>query len=100
MADFTFTTEAAPHIAHAVKHVVHHAAPTMAAVSPVIKQGFSMLTLFLSSMTSMGIGFGLGWYIKGRGMTGVQIDLNNIKADVENLKAKFSTPVAVTATAG
>jgi len=44
--------------------------------------------------------FALGWYIKGRGMTGVQIDLNNVKTDVENLKSKVlptvgaATPVA------
>lgn len=42
------------------------------------------------------ISFGLGWYIKGRGMTGVQIDLNNVKTDVENIKARvFPTPAPV-----
>lgn len=54
------------------------------------------MSAIISSLVSAGVGFGLGWYIKGRGLTGVQNDLNNIKTDVENLKAHvFPTPVAV-----
>jgi len=42
----------------------------------------------ISSIISLGVGFGAGWYVKGRGMTGVQNDLNNIKNDITNIKAK------------
>jgi hypothetical protein len=85
----------APAVKPAVKHIAH-AAPHML---PIIKQGYSMLSMLIASGISAGIGFGLGWYIKGRGMTGVQIDLNNIKSDVENLKAKvFPTSTAAQAT--
>jgi hypothetical protein len=80
-------------------HHIHHAAPAVKAAvchAPVIvKQGYSMISMIVSSAVAAGIGFGLGWYIKGRGMTGVQNDLNNIKTDVENLKAKiFPAPAA------
>lgn len=91
--DFSSMPDVAIHAHHAATHVAH-VAKTCTMAAPVIKQGFSMLTMFLTSMGSMAAGFGLGWYIKGRGMTGVQIDLNNVKTDVENLKARFSTPVA------
>ena len=75
-----------PHVAH---HV-HHLPMAVAAVAavPPITTGVSMLTTLISSAVSGGVMFGLGWYIKGRGMTGVKNDINNIKTDVENLKAK------------
>ena len=69
----------------------------MAACLPSIKMGVPMLTSLISSIVTGAVGFGLGWYVKGRGMTGVQIDLNNVKTDVENLKNKLfpvqATPV-------
>lgn len=59
--------------------------------------GVTYMHAILSSAITAVLGFGLGWYIKGRGMTGVQIDLNNVKTDVEALKAKIMpvTPVAI-----
>jgi len=90
MTDLSFSTDMVPHaqvVAHHAKHVVHH-------VAPVIKQGYSMLSLLLSSVASLAAGFGLGWYIKGRGMTGVKIDLNNVKSDVEKIKAQVFPAVA------
>lgn len=69
-----------------IPHVAHH----VAALKPVIIQGYSMFSMLISSAVSGGVMFGLGWYVKGRGMTGVQNDLNNVKQDVEALKAKFS----------
>lgn len=78
----------APHVATHVKHVIH-SAPHL--ITP-IKQGYSMITTLISSAVTGGIMFGLGWYIKGRGMAGVQIDMNNIKTDIVNIKAKLSAP--------
>ena len=54
-----------------------------------------ILNTIIASVVSLLVGGGLGWYIKGRGMTGVQIDLNNVKTDVENIKNKLFpvTPV-------
>ena len=78
--------QVAPHIKHVAKHV-HHVAPT---VIPIVKQGHSMLSLIVSNISTAVIVGGLAWYIRGRGFAGVQIDINNIKTDIENLKAKIS----------
>lgn len=67
-----------------VSHVAHCA--------PLIPTGISYMTAIISSLISLAAGFGLGWYVKGRGMTGVQNDLNNVKVDISNLKAKFDAP--------
>lgn len=58
------------------------------------------LTQFIIGGVAVVIAFVLGWYIKGRGMTGVKIDLNNVKTDVENIKSKIfpSTPAVAAAT--
>lgn len=75
-----------PQVAHATQHI------------HTIQTGVSTLTAFISSLVSAAVAGGLGWYIRGRGMTGVQIDLKNIKTDIENLKNRVSgapTPVAV-----
>lgn len=61
-------------------HIAHACTTTMI--------GVPMITTMISSAVSALVGAGLGWYIKGRGMAGVQIDLANVKADVENLKSK------------
>lgn len=56
--------------------------------------GVTYTKALLASAISAAIAFGLAWYIKGRGMAGVQVDLNNIKTDVEGLKNKFGETVA------
>lgn len=66
-----------------------HVAQCAAQAKPLFNLGYSFMTLFITSLISSGAGFGMGWYIKGRGMTGVKIDLQNVKTDVENLKAKI-----------
>lgn len=49
-------------------------------------------------MASMLSGLGLGYYLGERGWTGVKADMNNLKTDIEILKAKFSpAPVVVSA---
>jgi hypothetical protein len=55
---------------------------------PHLISGVSYMDAIISSIISLGVGFGAGWYVKGRGMTGVQNDLNNIKNDITNIKAK------------
>lgn len=73
-----------------VSHVTH--------VKPIIHTmliGVTYMTALYYSMASLAAGFGLGWYIKGRGMAGVQIDINNIKTDIVNLKNKISPPAPV-----
>lgn len=72
-------------------HHIQHIKP----MAHAVVTGVPMLYTAISSLASMGIGFGLGWYIKGRGMTGVKIDIGNIKTDIENLKAKLSAPSVV-----
>lgn len=72
-----------------VSHIAHCA--------PLIPTGISYMTAIISSLISLAAGFGLGWYIKGRGMAGVKIDLNNVKTDVENLKSKFNVPTPTVA---
>lgn len=92
--DFSLPAQVAPAVHH-VAHAAHH----VAAVAPVIKTvlvGVTYKMAAIYSVISLAAGFGLGWYIKGRGMAGVQIDLNNVKTDVENLKDKVfpvATPV-------
>lgn len=69
-----------------IPHVAHHAAH----IKPIIQTGVPMITTMISSAVSMLIGGGLGWYAKGRGMTGVQNDLANVKVDIEALKSKLT----------
>lgn len=78
-------------IAPAASHHVAHAAP----VIKTVLVGVTYMTAIIASALSAGVAFGLGWYIRGRGLAGVQIDLVNIKNDVANLKAKLSAPTAV-----
>lgn len=72
-------------------HHIQHIKP----MAHAVVTGVPMLYTAISSLVSMGIGFGLGWYIKSRGMAGVKIDIGNIKTDIENLKAKLSAPSVV-----
>jgi hypothetical protein len=68
---------------------------------PCIQTGVSLMTALISSAIAAAIGGGLAWYIRGRGMAGVQIDLNNVKNDISNIKGRLdgtpaATPVVVT----
>lgn len=72
----------APAVKPIVKHVIVHAKP----VIHTIQTGYSMLTLFLTSVGSLVAGFGTGYYVKSRGMTGIKADLATVKTDVANLQ--------------
>jgi hypothetical protein len=68
---------------------------TVHAVAPQIKYvltGVSYMTAVIASAVSAAVAAGLAWYVRGRGMAGVQIDLNNAKNEVANLQAKLSAP--------
>lgn len=67
----------------------------VASCLPSLSIGIPSMISIISSVVSAGVGFGLGWYIRGRGYAGVQIDLTNIKNDVENLKTKILPAPAV-----
>lgn len=54
-------------------------------------------------MVSLLSGLGLGWYLRGRGLAGVEMDIGNIKQDLVKMKNYFtpapgvvSAPVQVT----
>lgn len=81
--------QVAPHVVHHAKQVAHHAA----AAAPVIKQGFSMLSLVISNVVSLAIGGGLGWYIKGRGLQGVKNDTANAVQATENVVTEVKAAV-------
>ena len=48
-----------------------------------------VMTGLITGVVSLLAGFGLGWYVKGRGITGVQTDIGNaektVSADVKSL---------------
>lgn len=76
-------------------HTVHH----VMVAKPLVTQGYSMLTLMITNAVTAVVMGGLGYYIKGRGMAGVNIDIANIKTDVLNLKNKIdpSAPAPISA---
>jgi len=63
---------------------------------PIIETGVSYMSAILSSFNSAlvgaGIGGGLAWYIRGRGIPGVKIDLDNAKKTITDLEAKLAHP--------
>ena len=69
-------------------HVAHCA--------PHIAQGISMLTLVISNITTAVVAAGLAWYIRGRGMTGVKIDIANAQNEIEKLKSQIGTKTSGT----
>jgi len=87
MADLMIPTHAAKAASHVLPHIQY---------VPLLT-GVSYMTAIIAAGIALLVGAGLGWYVKGRGMAGVQIDLNNAKNEVANLQAKISgtqAPVA------
>jgi hypothetical protein len=60
---------------------------------PHLITGVSYMTAIISSLVSVAVGFGLGWYVKGRGVTGVQTDINNAKTTITADVAKVEAAV-------
>lgn len=65
-----------------------------AELHPYVAPGLAYTTAFIWSGVSFAIGSLVGWYVKGRGMTGVKIDLINAKMDIANLKGKLDDKLA------
>ena len=71
-----------PVVHHTVHHVVNH---------PVVKQTIykeisvlhDIINITLAVIVSLPAGFGLGWYVKGRGVTGVKTDITNAENTVK-----------------
>jgi len=83
--------EVVPHAKHAAQ-VVEPLKPAI----QYIQNGVPMLYSVIASAVSAMVGAGLGWYVKGRGMAGVKIDLSNAQNEIKTLKDKLtgSTPTA------
>lgn len=83
----------APHVAHA--------APLCKPVVHTVLVGVTYMSALYCSLASAAIAGGLAWYIRGRGLAGVEIDISNIKTDITNLKNKIdpSAPAPVTVAA-
>lgn len=92
MADMFTVADTVPHVVHHVKHATHYAA----VAAPVVSQGVSMLTILTSNLATAVVAAGLAWYIRGRGMTGVKIDIANAQAEIAKIKAQIApvTPAA------
>ena len=93
MPDFSQVPHVVHHVAahaHVVKPLVQQVAqyPVVQPVVQTIQTGVSYMDSFLIALSTFLVGCGMGWYVKGRGLTGVQIDLDNVKTDVSNLKNK------------
>jgi len=74
------------------------AAAKSAKCVPEVFNGVSYMTAIISSLLSAAVAGGLGWYVRGRGMAGVKIDMDNMKNEIEKLKNQITSP-AVTPTA-
>lgn len=71
-----------------------HAVAKCAEIHPIIAPGLTYTAGLIWSGVSLAIGSIAGWYAKGRGMTGIKIDLLNAKMDIANLKGKLDAKVA------
>lgn len=71
-----------------------HIAAKCAEVHPIIAPGLTYTAGLIWSGIALVIGAVSGWYVKGRGMSGVKIDLDNVKQDLSDLKAKVDAKVA------
>lgn len=80
-----------PVVANHVVHTIHH----LPAMKPVIIQGYTFMEMLITNGVTALVAGGLAWYVRGRGITGVEIDISNIKNDIENLKAKVQ-PIVLT----
>lgn len=65
-----------------------------AELHPYVAPGLAYTTALIWSGVSFVTGSIISWYIKGRGMSGVKIDLDNVKMDLANLKGKIDAKVS------
>lgn len=64
---------------------------------PTHTVGTSFTRVVIATAVAALISFGLGWYIKGRGLAGVKIDLDNAKTvvttDAQKVESTFAAAV-------
>lgn len=56
--------------------------------------GVSFTRVAIATVVALLAGFGIGWYVKGRGAAGVKIDFDNAKTVVTTDAQKIETTVA------
>lgn len=61
---------------------------------PVHLSGVTFMHTVIATVIALAAGFGIGWYVKSRGMAGVKIDLNNAKTVVTTDAQKIETTVS------
>ena len=62
--------------------------------SHIFHTGVTYTHAAIAVVVSLAVGFGLGWYIKGRGLPGFKIDLGNAKTVVTTDAQKAEAAVA------
>ncbi len=70
--------------------VIHTAIHTKQ-ISQYIPTGVSYMTAMVSSAISILVGFGLGWYVKGRGWFGVKMDASNVASQAEKAVSEIKS---------
>ena len=69
------------------------AKPIIHTVVKMVPVGVTYMNAILASVVSLAAGFGMGWYIKGRGLTGAKIDATNAVTAVEKIPAEVKAAV-------
>lgn len=86
-------TQHVTHVYHQAHHAVHHAA-SHPAVRHTVHKGVSMFKTFIdivvTAIVALPAGFGLGWYVRGRGVTGVKTDIKNVSNEVNKVATEVS----------
>lgn len=67
--------------------------PVTHTVTQYIHSGVTMSHAIIAGVVSLLIGFGIGWYVKGRGLTGVKIDATNVVTDAQAVETKVAAAV-------
>lgn len=85
MSDFQF-----PHYYHhTVQCVPHIKYLTKTLIKEVVPRSYYMYSV-IGGFVSLLVGFGLGWYVKGRGLTGVKTDMTNASNEVSKVATEVS----------
>lgn len=71
-----------------------HIAAKCAEIHPIIAPGLTYTAGLIWATIALTIGVVSGWYVKARGMVGVKVDLDNVKTDFSDLKAKVDAKLA------
>lgn len=74
-----------------------HAAAKCAELAPIIAPGLSYTAGLIWAGITLVIGAVSGWYVKGRGMAGVKIDLDNVKSDLDKIKERINNEAKASA---